>query len=450
MINEEKLPLKEKLYFSFAGMGQNMIYNFTVTYIMIFYTDVLKLLPAAVGTLLLVARIWDAVNDPIMGSIVDNTRSSKGKLRPYLFAIPIPMAVFTILCFVAPQLSYGMRLLYAYVTYIMWDMVFTVSDIPYWGLSAAITHNPKERLSLVTYSRIFCNLGMAISIVLPPIMIASMGSGANGYFWAAVLMSTVGGGLFYFASLGTKERVIDKSKPSTFKENINMIIHNKPLIILQLSRFLGAFRMVIGTAGTYFAKYNLGNEGYFSLLGGILIASMIVAMMITPFFTKRFSKKTMYIASLALGGVVHLIMFFVGYGNMTLTFVLLFFVGMSLGMNDVITYALVGDSVDYLQWKTNKRTEGLCFSMHTFTTKLQSAFGLFWIGVVLSFVGYVNNASQSASALQGIFSLLSIFPAIACVLSIIPMFFFDFTEKKHAEILEEISNRPFIDMDTAE
>ena len=159
--------------FGLAGLGQNMIYNFSATYIMIFYTDMMKLLPAAVGTLMLIARIWDAINDPIMGSIVDRTRTKWGKLRPYLFIVPIPMAIITILTFYVPDLPMSMRLIYAYATYIAWDMIFTVSDVPYWGLSAAMSQDPKERLSILSYARILCNLGMAISIIVPPLIISA-------------------------------------------------------------------------------------------------------------------------------------------------------------------------------------------------------------------------------------------------------------------------------------
>jgi sugar (glycoside-pentoside-hexuronide) transporter len=441
MDHEEKLPLREKLAFGFAGLGQNIIYNFVATYLMIFYTDVLGLLPVTVGVLMLVAKIWDAVNDPIMGSIVDRSHFKRGKLRSWLFWIPIPMIISTILLFVAPSFDYGAKVIYAYFTFILWDMVFTVSDVPFWGLSAAMTRNPKERLSLVTFARILCNVGMAISIVLPPLMFALFPDQKSGYFWTAVILITIGGLLFYLASLGTKERVADTEEPISFFKNLGLLLKNKPLLALQSSRMLGAFRMVIGIAGTYFAKYNMGDAKYFSLLGGILIASMIAAMFITPFFTKRFSKKTMYNASLLLGAFSHLAMFFAGYHNLPLVFFLLFLCGMSLGMNDVITYTMVGDTVDYLQWKTNRRTEGLTFSLHTFTTKFQSAFGSLWIGIVLTYVGFVENVPQSAQSLTGIFSLISVFPAIAAVMSIIPMFWYDLTEKKHEAILVEIESR---------
>ncbi|TFG82902.1 MAG: hypothetical protein E4G74_02000 [Erysipelotrichales bacterium] len=442
MDHEEKLPLREKLAFGFAGLGQNIIYNFVATYLMIFYTDILGLLPVAVGILMLVAKIWDAVNDPIMGSIVDRAHLKRGKMRPWLFWIPIPMIIITILLFYAPSFDYGAKLLYAYFTFILWDMIFTISDIPFWGLSATMTRNPKERLSLITFARILCNLGMAVSIILPPLMFKLFPSERSGYFWTTVILITIGGMLFYLASIGTKERVVDvKVEDESFFGNLGLLLKNKPLLALQASRMLGAFRMVIGVAGTYFAKYNMGDAAYFSLLGGILIASLIAAMFITPFFTKRYSKKTMYNASLLLGAFSHLAMFFVGYTNLPAVFFLLFLCGMSLGMNDVITYTMVGDTVDYLQWKINRRTEGLSFSLHTFTTKMQTALGTLWISIVLTYVGYIDNVKQSATALTGIFTLISIFPAIGAILSIIPMFWYDLSEKKHEQMLIEIESR---------
>ncbi|MBV1708726.1 MAG: MFS transporter [Erysipelothrix sp.] len=435
---DQKVSVKEKMSFGLAGLGQNMIYNFSATYIMIFYTDMMRLLPAAVGTLMLVARVWDAINDPIMGSIVDRTRTKWGKLRPYLFAVPIPMAAFTILTFVVPDLSMGLRLLYAYVTYIAWGMIFTVSDVPFWGLSAAMSQDPKERMSIVSFARILCNLGMAISIIVPPLIISAFGGEKEGYLVSAALMAIFGGGLFFLAFFNTKERVTNYGEKTTLLGNFDLVKKNKPLVLLQTSRMLGAFRMGLGAAGIYFAKYNLGDEAFFTLLGAILIFSMIAAIFFTPFLYKFFTKKQLYMGSLIFGAIAHLLMFILGYGNMPLVFGLLFLAGMGLGMNDVVMYAMVGDSVDYLEHKSNKRAEGICFSVHTFTTKLQTAFATFAIGWVLTLTGFVENVAQSATSLNGIFWLISLLPAIASVLSLIPMFFYDFTEKQHKDMLTEM------------
>lgn len=437
-MQESQISFKERLSFGLAGLGQNMVYNYTTAYIMVFYTDVVKLLPVAVGTLMLIARVFDAVNDPIMGTIIDKTHTKKGKLIPYLKVIPVPMAVFTLLVFFVPEMSYTMRLVYAYVSFILWDLMYTVSDVPYWGLSVAITSNPNERLKLISLARILCNVGLAISIVIPPLMISYFGGGSFAYFITAVAMALSGSLLFSLVGYNAKERTtLDKQESAP----IRVLFKNKPLMLLQLSRFLQAFRMVIATAGLYFAKYNMNDEAAFSILGGLLIAAMILAMLVTPLLKKIFTKKQLYNYSLLLGFASHFLMFILGFENMMINYILLFVSGLSLGLNDVITYTLVGDCVDYCEYQTGLRTEGLSFSLHTFTTKLQSAFGLFWIGIILTQVGFVENAVQSSQTLNGIFSLISLYPAVASLCAIIPMFWFKFSESDHEMMLNQMNRK---------
>jgi GPH family glycoside/pentoside/hexuronide:cation symporter/probable glucitol transport protein GutA len=443
-----RLTWFEKLSFSLAGMGQNIIYNFMVSLVMFYYTDVALISAGTVGLILLVSRIWDAINDPIMGLIADRTHTKIGKLRPYLLAVPIPIAFLTVLAFAVPEWSVTEKALYALVTFNLWSMTYTVSDIPFWGLSVAITDNPKERLNLVTMVRIFCNIGMAIGILIPPILIGVLGGSttvvegitradnANAYLWTAIIVGVVGSTLFLMAGLFNKERVI---APKGQSPEFSILLKNRPLLILQLSRVLGAFRMVIATVGLYFANKNLNDPTQYTILGGILIASMILSMFFAPALIKRFGKKWTYIYAQILGFIAHLMMFVLGYANLGLLFGLLFLAGVSLGISDVVTYSLTGDTVDYLEHRTGQRAEGLVFSLNTFSTKLQSALGLAFIGLVLAVVGYQGDAAvQTPAALNGIFALLSLFPAIACVLSILPMLLFDFTEHEHAKILSEL------------
>ena len=309
------LSNKEIYSFAFAGLGQNLIFNFSATFIMIFYTDVLGLAALSVGTLMLVARVWDAVNDPIMGIIVDKTNTRWGKLRPYLLAIALPMAVFTILTFLNVNLSTNSKLLYAYVTYIAWGMVYTVSDIPYWGLSSAMSDDPKDRLKILSVARIMSNVGIAISTVVPPIILGLLQDHPQRYAIVATGISIIGASLFLLAFINTKERVTRPNSVSHIRD-FALLKENKPLLQLQSSRMLGAFRMVLGAAGTFFAKYNLNNEALFSLLGATLILSMIFAIMITPMLRRYFSKKALYQGGLLIQALAHIALFIVGYSSL--------------------------------------------------------------------------------------------------------------------------------------
>jgi sugar (glycoside-pentoside-hexuronide) transporter len=418
---KQSLLSKKEIYsFAFAGLGQNLIYNFSATFIMIFYTDVLGLAALSVGTLMLVARVWDAVNDPIMGIIVDKTNTRWGKLRPYLLGVAIPMAVFTILTFLNVDLPTSSKLIYAYVTYIAWGMIYTVSDVPYWGLSSAMSDDPKDRLNIMTIARIMSNVGLAIAIVVPPIVLGLLQDYPQRYAIVATGISVLGAALFLLAFFNTKERVTRPTSVSHIKD-FALLKENKPLLQLQSSRMLGAFRMVLGAAGTYFAKYNLNNEGLFSLLGATLILSMIFAMMLTPMLRRYLSKKALYQGGLVFQALAHIVLFIVGYSSLPLVLFLMFVVGFSMGLNDVIMYIMVNDSIDYLQRKTQKRLEGMVFSLHTFTTKLQTAIGLFVMGIVLNMFGFIENVPQSESSMFGIFMLLTLLPAASSLLSLIPM-----------------------------
>lgn len=424
-----QLMRKEKWAFGLAGLGQNMVYNFATAYIMVFYTDVVKLLPLAVGTMLLVARIFDAINDPIMGIIVDKRKHGKEKLLPFLRIIPIPMFIATMILFVIPFESMVLRLIYAYVSFILWDLVYTISDIPFWGLSVAMSADPKERLSLLTYARVLSNVGLAVSIVIPPLMISSLGSDQPAYFYTALAMSGIGILLFTLIGRYGQERVVEEKTEK--KGSPLTLLKNKPLLLLQSSRILSAFRMVIATSGMYYAKYNLGDEAQFSMMGGLLIAAMIIALLITPQLRKKFTKKALYNFSLVLGFIAHISLFLIGDQSVLFMYSTLFVAGLSLGLTDVISYTLVGDIVEYHAQKTQIRLEGMIFASQTFSTKLQSALGLFTIGIVLNQTGFIENTIQSAQASQGIFSLISLLPALACLLSLIPMFFFKLDDRIH-------------------
>ncbi len=426
---ESILSKKEKWAFGLAGLGQNMVYNFATAYIMVFYTDVVKLLPYAVGTMMLVARIFDAINDPLMGYFVDKRKSGNEKLLPFLRAIPIPMFIATMMLFLIPFESMTARLVYAYFSFILWDLVYTVSDIPFWGLTVMMTPQSKERLSLITYARVLANVGLAISIVIPPLMISSLGSNHTAYLVTGLIMAGIGTLLFAFVGYFAKERVHPDHKKQ--KGNILSLLKNKPLIILQSSRLLSAFRMVLATSGLYYAKYNLGDEAQFSIMGGLLISSMILAMLVTLKLREKYTKKALYNFSLVLGLLAHGFLFIIGDISVIITYSILFISGLSLGLGDITSYNLVGDTVEYHAQQTGQRLEGMIFATQTFTTKLQSALGLYTIGLVLHYTGFVENAVQSATAEAGIFSLVSLLPAIACLLSLIPMFWFKLDDNIH-------------------
>ena len=441
-----EITKKETISYGIAGLGQNMVYLLSSTFLMIFYTDVFKINPATVGLLFLVARVWDACNDFIMGVLVDNTRTKWGKLRPYLMIAPIPIAVLTILTFTAPDLTYSLKVVYIFITYILWGMAYTIGDVPYWGLSAAMSHNSEERTKLITFTRLMTMVGSAIAIVGIPVLLNIFSEGEiydrKGYLITSIIISVIGCGLFSLSFFNTKERVKPQAANTTLKDNLKLLKQNIPLLIVLASSLLGFSRFMAQSAGTYVTKYSLHDEDLFMVLGAVLIISVIIAIAITPLLLRFTTKKKLYIITSIFGAVMYVIMYFFGYDNFTVLLIFLALSSLSMGFFNVLQTAMIADSVDYLEWKTGKRAEGICYSMQTFFFKLSGALTNFTMGLVLAYTGFVENSmNQSQQVYDGIYSLVSLIPGIGCLLSVIPMLFYKFGDKDQKIWVAEIAKR---------
>ncbi len=226
------LGLRDYVSYGFAGFGQNMVYGMMNTYLMIFYTDVFIIPSTTVGTMFLIAKLWDAINDPIMGTFVDRTRTKYGKMRPYLLYMPVPIAVITILLFIAPGFSLSGKIIYMYITYILWGMIYTVCDVPYWSLSSVMTPHVGERTNLVSFTRFMTGVGIAIPTVVVSFLmllkdqgIATGLTGSNSkiYGFTAILMAVIGCALLSLGFFGTKERVQQNEKAPSFTESLSYL-----------------------------------------------------------------------------------------------------------------------------------------------------------------------------------------------------------------------------------
>ena len=293
------LQPKEAIAYSIAGFGQNFICTIIGSYLTVFMTDALLFGSAdvmvggvsgamAVAFLMLGTRIYDACNDPIMGSIVDRTRTKWGKCRPYLKWMPIPIAVMTILCF-CPFLQPKTVTTFVIISvvYVIWSMVYTVVDVPYWGLSTCMTNNTTIRGNVLTVARLLSTLGAGIVTVGVPIITSAVTNkykGADGavlpqfidanantlkwtYFICALVFTGIAIPMFYYGFRNTKERFTSTETPPSLGHNLKLLFKNRELLLVVLSGILGGARMVYTyTGGLYFAKYVLKEEGLYSLI----------------------------------------------------------------------------------------------------------------------------------------------------------------------------------------
>ena len=455
---------KEGFSYSLCGFGQNLICTIIGSYLTVFMTDAIGFNALAVAFLMLGARIFDALNDPIMGSIVDRTRTKWGKCRPYMKWMAIPIAIMTILCFLPWYPSNPGGFAAVSVMYVLWGMVYTIADVPYWGLSTAMSNDTYRRGNLLTIARLFCTAGAGIVTVITPIITDNMTKGldpvAKGemlkwiYFVIAIVCCVIAVPLFFLGFKNTTERNISTENPPSLGHNLKLLFKNKPLMLIVLSGIGGAARMLFTyTGGLYFAKYIMDKESMYSLFTMAIVPGGLIASLLVPWCTKKFGKRNTYIWSHIVGGVAMLIAFIVGfacdrgaYTSTATTVVLLIalvIAGIPSGFGNIVTYAMIGDTVEYLELKTGERAEGICFAMQTLINKIGMAVGAF-VGVLAYYMAGVAANDASSVTPEGkdtMWFMLVGIAAISFFLTVIPLFFYKFNEKQQQEAKAEIEAR---------
>lgn len=442
---------KEKLAYGIGCFGQNFAYYFLANYILYFFTDIFGILPAAAGTLLLITKIWDGINDPLMGVIVDRTRTRWGKFRPWLIFTPILFAPISILCFSAPDLSYGGKIVWAYMTYILFDMTYTASDVPYWAMSSAMTANTTERNSVVVYPRFIATIAVAIATIatLPLIhFFQDLAGGTSappdrGFQLTALLYGTLTVMCFAITFFFVREQVVTppNRRHAKAKELLHTLTRNGPLMLLIIS---GLFVNIASGAKLstliYFAKYNLGNEMLNPVIAAINIPFILIGIAITPRIAKRFGKKNTYMMLNGIFAIGSLGFYLSGWNNLPLLLAWSCLSSLGMAAPLVLQTSMIADTIEYAELKTGQRSEGLIFSSQTFMAKLASAFTAWITGIILTSTGFMANIAQTEQSLQGIHTIISLIPAIACTIAIIPMIFYPLTEDKHAQILDMLES----------
>ena len=489
-MDKKYLTMKERICFTLGAFGRSGIYTLMSMFTLVFFQNGAGLTLGQGTTIILIGRIFDAINDPMMGMIVDRTKSRWGKMRPYLLFSPVPIAITTILLFTAPfEDGSTAAFVWALVTYILWGVAFTVQDVPFWGLSSVITPLESERTSFISTARLGSTFGGILPALLVPILYQSNLGYNKGFFISALLFALLGCGLSILIFFVSKERVPKMDHTPSFKETFVVLGKDKLLIIVIFAAVLGSTMVTANQCADYIGNYLIiqnytdfskifdaaGNllpnvdaaAAYdFWIPRGTLVTTltvaigvgMVPAMALFPVLRKKLSLKQIYIGSAAFGFIVHALCYLVFSGDVTnisiiLLWVFLFLMGLPLGIYNVITYALIADAVDYMEWKTGERHEGVCFSFQTFLSKVNAAIATFVFGQILgrsdfkavdkSLVDVAGRQiffEQSLDTQKMLLALVTIVPAVGFFLTIIPMLFNDFTGKTKEKAQKELED----------
>ena len=465
---------KEKFNFMAGLAGQNIVYCFIgASFFQYFLTDIAQFPASVVGVLLILMKVWDGVNDPIIGSIVDRHRFKNGeKLRPLLKYTPVPVGIFTVLIFVVFSTAENLlwlRVGYFVIMYLCWDITYTMQDVAIWGTTAVITPDSNERDKFVQLARTIGSIFYGVfSAVIPMIMEIVAKQSGNSLALMTVLFAAIfglGGALVSAKCYSAQERVRlvePDNQQTSILECFKLLFQNKMLLLVTLSNLFGAFAFG-NNLTTYFFKYKIPEisiAGF--VLGPLTLTTIFGALTTAPSFLgmlfadklkikfKGYRNLLIFIQVCTLVGRV--IAWAIGYEgkNIIWTILILALCSFPAGASSIAQTSLFCDSVDYMEWKTGKRTEGVTFAMQTFFTKISSgitgALGTF----ALSALGYVAVedtpgavylGTQSEAFETWIWPLVMLTPAIAALLYLIPLLFIKYTPEQKAQVEKELAER---------
>ena len=421
-----------KFSFGLGALGKDLCYAMISYFLMIYFTDTVGMAPLFVGNLFLVARIWDAFNDPMMGFVVDNTRSKWGKFRPWILLGAVLNSIVMIFMFRKPAGMTGFSM-YAYfsVMYILWGMTYTVIDIPYWSMLPSLSSTKEERDSMSVIPRIFASLAWLLMGAFAIKMVSMLGNGddAKGYSMLAIGIAVI----FVVTSVITVVFVKDRScfgeagdkkaERTTVKDALHVIMAND-----QLKVFIGVvlcYNLVVQLAGgvaIYYFTYVAGDKDLYPIFTTAAQFAEIGALFLFPVLSKRLSKKQVFaIASFspAIGLVGLVVSGFFAPQNVVIIAVCGVLYKLGSGLTLGATTVMLADVIDYGQVKLGSRNESIIASFQTLLVKTASAVSAWLIGVGLTIVGYVANTEQSAATILGMRVLMGVIPAVITVLAFV-------------------------------
>jgi len=419
-----------------AGAGQNIIYTVVTTFMLLFLLQYADFNPgqlAIATTVIAATRIVDAIGDPIVGSLIDMTRTRWGKLRPFVLFSALPVAVLTTLLFTVPPGA----VLYFAVVYVIWGFAYTFCDVPLWGLIGSAFPEPDRRNRTVGYVRAFgaVTLGLATLGLTPLANALSFApeTTSAGWFRAVALVTVVGMGIYLLAFFNVRERdSAAAQKRLSFRELFGALFRNTPLLLILLGSILGFGRFIVQAGGAVFAVIAYNDEGLFTLLGAGIIAGLVGASFLSPLLMRRWSSRTLAIVCGLGGAVVSILMFAFGFANIITVFVFLVLTGAFIGLFNVLQPTMIADAVDAAEEKTGVRNDGISFATLTFTAKVMSALAVLVFGLVVAAAGYENGVDVTPDMQNTIWFGFTVVPAISCLLSAVAFWFYRVERKKVA------------------
>lgn len=447
-VTKEKTSPKLAVSYSLGEVGCQMSWYMINSYLMIFYTDVVGLTAGAISLIMLIARVWDAINDPMMGNIADRTYTKWGKFRPYLFAAPPFLAIFNILTFTVFPVTGTAKFVLCLVTYVGTGMAYTACSISYQALQHVVALDSNVRMNLATARGIGGSVvGIILAATAMPLILKFSGSdvaNARGYFMVTVILSIIMVPIFWICAAGCKEKYTQQLHANASAEKMGLfkslkeVCKNDQLLMVVLATVLGAI-CVSGRMGllTYYIIYCVGDFTVIATVFTVMTVAQLIGTLIIPAGVKAFGKRNYMILLQVVMNIGFLLLFINPDCSRTYLLVVSFICGLC-NSAAAICPGMVSDAIEYGDWKLGRRQEGVAASMLSFGVKIATAISGSAGVLLLAAAGYVANAEQTPAAQSGINFVVNMVPFILGLISLVPLFLYKLNSKKVAEIRADL------------
>jgi sugar (glycoside-pentoside-hexuronide) transporter len=435
--NSSQTGKMERLSYAGFFLGQNIIYIIPLQLLTYFYTEYVGLTLADTAILLLIAKVWDAINDPIMGAIVDKCNLKKGKYLPWLKFATFALPASLFFMFVNIEGSYLLKLLYAYLTYVIFDIMYTISDSPLFSLATVMTSETYERDRLITSGRLAAAVAAILSAVVFNI------KAELGWTWTVGVYALAAFIVMFPLHLTAKERLqYERSEDITFAKIFLYLFKNKYLLIYFVGYFCIELTNTLQIMAAYFANSNLGNESMYMVIMAVSILPVILIAPFLPQLVKRFGKKKLTVYCSVGVIILSVVQYFAGYDNLVIFLAIAAARVLVMQVPMMLYGMFTADCIEYGAYVNGERTEGIAFSLQTFVTKLGGAFCNSLCLLLLAVFGYVGKSAESTvvqtpEALHGIWVIMSIVPIFGYAAMLLIMVFYKLDETKVATMMQE-------------
>lgn len=445
MAATDRLSLREKIAYGAGDLGFNFYWTTISAFGLIFFTDVFGLDPLAAGTMLLISRVLDAFADPIMGAVADRTRSRLGRFRPWIFGAAAPMAVLGVLCFFTPPFDHDGKLVYAYLTYNLLMIVYSIANIPYSALSGVMSADGQDRTTLNSFRFVGGFLGGTIVTYATPLLVKSFG-GANPAQGWPIVMAIYGVAVVAIMALvvlNTRERISPPPQQASSPwRDIRDLFGNKPWLVLFALALVIMVTITLRMAtSAYYMRYVVGRE---DLIGPFLTSygvALAAGALLTPMMTKWIDKPRLMMILMGAVAVLSASFFVIPPDQIGLMFVVQVLIGLCLGPKSPLAYAMYADAADYTEYRFGRRATAMTYAAATFSQKLGGALASYLIGAGLKAVDYVANGAQTVETKGIITVLMSLAPAAAALISVAVLLLYKLDKASMSAVSAELARR---------